>query len=183
MGALKPISSTAFYCCGVRMEDAASRAPVCGDMYAKRFMDDAALRIFERFREFTPPNRSNAARHRIVDDLLRERLVHDPDTNVALIGCGFDSRAYRLGGGRWFELDEPEVIAYKNECLPISQCPNPLQRIPIDFAAESLEAKLASPGCRGNGRGGRRRWCSCISRPSSSSSSCRHCAMSGPRTR
>ena len=57
---MKPVSSTAFYCCGVRMEDTASRAPVCSDTYAKRFMDEAVLRIFKRFREFTALNTSNA---------------------------------------------------------------------------------------------------------------------------
>ena len=32
---MKPISLTAFYCCGVRMRDAESDKPVCGDVYAK----------------------------------------------------------------------------------------------------------------------------------------------------
>ena len=136
---LKPISSTAFYCCGVRMEDAASRAPVCGDPYAKRFMDEAALRVFEPFRQFKYPNAANVTCHRIVDDLLRARLVRDPNASVVLIGCGFDSRAYRLQGGHWFEVDEPAVISYKSERLPIGECPNA-----VDFETESLETKLAA---------------------------------------
>ena len=41
------------------------------------------------------------------------------------------------------ELDEPQVIAYKNQRLPVSQAANELHRIPIDFATESLEEKLA----------------------------------------
>jgi methyltransferase (TIGR00027 family) len=61
-----------------------------------------------------------------------------------IIGAGFDSRAYRLKGGTWIELDEPQVIAYKDERLPISMCQNTLYRIPIDFSSESLEGKLAS---------------------------------------
>jgi O-methyltransferase involved in polyketide biosynthesis len=36
------------------------------------------------------------------------------------------------------------LIAYKNERLPASEAQNPLQRIPIDFATESVEDKLAS---------------------------------------
>jgi methyltransferase (TIGR00027 family) len=61
-----------------------------------------------------------------------------------IIGAGFDSRAYRLNGGVWIELDEPQVIAYKNERLPVSKCKNELHRIAIDFSTESLEAKLAA---------------------------------------
>jgi methyltransferase (TIGR00027 family) len=61
-----------------------------------------------------------------------------------IIGAGFDTRAYRLNGGTWLELDEPQVIVYKNERLPIAESKNELQRIPIDFATDSLEEKLSS---------------------------------------
>jgi O-methyltransferase involved in polyketide biosynthesis len=46
-------------------------------------------------------------------------------------------------GGTWIELDEPQVIAYKDERLSASFSENELQRIPIDFATESVEQKLA----------------------------------------
>jgi methyltransferase (TIGR00027 family) len=61
-----------------------------------------------------------------------------------IIGAGFDSRPYRLKGGTWVELDEPQVITYKNERLPASNCENELHRIPIDFSTDSLEEKLSS---------------------------------------
>jgi methyltransferase (TIGR00027 family) len=140
---MKPISQTAFYCCGVRMQDAESAKPVCGDVYAKVFMNEDGLRILEKFKDEVNPNTSNVARARVVDDLLREELAAHPDLRIVIIGCGFDSRAYRLKGGTWIELDEPQVIAYKNERLPASEAPNELQRIPIDFSTESLEEKLA----------------------------------------
>jgi methyltransferase (TIGR00027 family) len=139
---MKPISQTAFYCCGVRMQDAASAAPVCNDVYAKVFMNDEGLRILEKFKDEVNPNTSNVARARTIDDLLRDELQANPNLCVVLIGAGFDSRAYRLKGGTWIELDEPQVISYKNERLPVSKAQNPLQRIPIDFANESVEEKL-----------------------------------------
>ena len=141
---MKPISQTAFYCCGVRMQDAASDKPVCGDVYAKLFMNEEGLRILEKFKDEVNPNTSNVARARLIDDLLRDELSADPKLRVVLIGAGFDSRAYRLNGGTWIELDEPQVIAYKNERLPAAQAQNPLQRIPIDFSTESVEEKLAA---------------------------------------
>jgi methyltransferase (TIGR00027 family) len=61
---------------------------------------------------------------------------------VILIGAGLDSRAFRLPGGNWIEVDEPGVIDYKNEVLPVSQCSNSLQRISIDFENEELAEKL-----------------------------------------
>jgi methyltransferase (TIGR00027 family) len=141
---MKPISKTAFYCCGVRMQDAESSNPVCGDIYARSFMNDEGRRILETFKDEVRPNSSNVARHRIIDDLLRAELRAKPDLRIVIIGAGFDSRAYRLKGGRWVELDEPQVIAYKNERLSPSACENELHRIPIDFSTDSLEEKLAS---------------------------------------
>jgi methyltransferase (TIGR00027 family) len=141
---MKPISKTAFYCCGVRMQDAQRPNPVCGDSYAQNFMADEGLQILERFKDEKNPNASNVARHRIIDDLLRADLVNNPDLPVVIIGAGFDSRGFRLHGGRWLELDEPQVIDYKNERLPTSQSQNQVQRIPIDFSNESLEDKLST---------------------------------------
>jgi len=140
---MKPISNTAFYCCGVRLQDAESKAPVCGDVHAKDFMDERALRIFQPFRSETFTNAQCVARHRIIDDLLRAKLAVDPKLCVVIIGAGFDSRAYRLSGGVWVELDEPQVIDYKNSRLPVAKCPNELHRVPIDFASETLASKLA----------------------------------------
>lgn len=139
---MKPISNTAFYCCGVRMQDAEKSNSVCQDIYAKNFMDERGLDIFSAFTSEKNPNAGNVARHRIIDNIVRDELLQSPDTTIILIGAGFDSRAYRLNSGNWIELDEPQIIAYKNECLPIEQCKNKLQRIAIDFEIESLADKL-----------------------------------------
>ena len=139
---MKPISNTAFYCCGVRMQDAENEKSVCQDIYAKDFMDERGLSILSSFNSEKNPNAGNVARHRIIDDFIRKELNDHPELPVILIGAGFDSRAYRLNGGRWIELDEPQIISYKNERLPIEKCKNKLQRIVIDFETESLEDKL-----------------------------------------
>jgi len=137
-----PVSKTAYYCCGVRMMDAESPHSILGDHYAKRFMDEEGLKTFEAFKGFTAPNASNTARHKIIDDLLRDFISKNEDPLILIIGAGFDSRAYRLAGGTWIELDEPPLIQYKNEKLPSSECQNNLTRIPINFATESLLEKL-----------------------------------------
>jgi len=140
--AMKPVSNTAFYCCGIRMRDAESPHPICNDRFAKLFMNEHGMEIFNRFGGERGPNVSNVARARYIDDLLRARLAANPNLQVVLIGCGFDSRAFRLEGGTWFELDEPQLITYKEECLPAAQASNPLRRIAIDFGQESLREKL-----------------------------------------
>ena len=74
---MKPISNTAFYCCGVRMQDAARPKPICGDNFAKTFMDERGLRIAEEFKAEKRINALCVVRHRIIDDRLRELLAED----------------------------------------------------------------------------------------------------------
>jgi methyltransferase (TIGR00027 family) len=133
-----PISKTAYYCCGVRMHDAESSRPICGDAYAKIFMDDAGIEVWNLFKKIKMTNATHACRHRIFDDILKEQFLTSPETTVIIIGAGFDTRAYRLGGGIWIEVDTHEIITYKNERLPIAQSKNPLTRIVYNYPEDSL---------------------------------------------
>lgn len=71
---MKPISKTAFVCCGVRMRDAEKARPICGDAYARRFIEGEGERILSTFEGMKDGDKSAAAnvtRHRIIDDILR----------------------------------------------------------------------------------------------------------------
>ena len=139
---MNPVSDTAYYCTGVRMLEARKPNPACNDTYAARFMDDRGLKILDQFKKFTFSNTNNAVRHRIIDDLVEDAVQKNSKLPIFLIGAGFDSRAYRMTGGNWIEIDEPQIINIKNEKLPISECNNPLQRLAIDFSKEALLDKL-----------------------------------------
>jgi len=139
---MNPISNTAYYCCGVRMEDAERAPSLCNDRYARRFMNEDGLRIYEPFRTELLPNISNVVRCRIIDDLVQGEMAGNRDARVVTIGAGLDTRPYRLRGGEWYEIDEPQLIAYKGERLPVAESPNPLTRLPLDFANGSLAERL-----------------------------------------
>lgn len=139
---MNPISNTAFYCCGIRMEDAKRTHSVCNDHYAERFMDARGRAIFEPFKAEKRANCSNIARCRIIDDHIKTELKEDPGLTVITVGAGFDTRPYRHKGGTWIEIDEAQIIDYKNTCLPVAECPNPLTRISIDFSRDSLADTL-----------------------------------------
>ncbi|MDH3219001.1 MAG: class I SAM-dependent methyltransferase [Gammaproteobacteria bacterium] len=140
---MNPVSNTAYYSCGVRMDDAKRDRSVCNDIYAHKFMDARGLEIYQPFRSETMPNLSNIARCRIIDERVSAELHKSPSTTVITIGAGFDTRPYRLRGCRWIELDEPQVIEYKQQRLSESECENPLTRIAIDLASEALLEKLS----------------------------------------
>lgn len=142
---MHPVSKTAYYCCGIRKEDAEKSNPICGDNFARVFFDNEGLEIFKKFKErrLRNANAVNVTRHRIIDDMLKKELSRNPETPVILIGAGFDTRAYRLDGGVWYELDAPNLIAYKNTKLPAADCKNKLNRIPYDYTTDSLVEKLS----------------------------------------
>ncbi|HEX4384176.1 MAG TPA: class I SAM-dependent methyltransferase [Myxococcales bacterium] len=141
--ALDPIAKTAWYGCGIRAADARSKAPICGDKLAERFMTAEATAVYEQFKKLKNRNASNVTRHRIIDDLLRARLRDDAGLRVLLLGAGFDTRAFRLQGGDWLELDQLPIIEQKEGALPSERSPNPLRRIGIDFEPASLEVALS----------------------------------------
>ncbi len=121
------------------MQDAESSNPLINDTYARRLMGEDGLRYWEDFKRFKRPNAGNTARHYIIDEHIKDILAAYPLMNVFLIGAGLDSRAYRLTGGIWIEIDAPEIISYKAQQLPVEECLNSLTRISIDFSKESLK--------------------------------------------
>ena len=121
-----------------------SRQPICGDGLAAKFMTPEAQAVFQRFKSLKRPNASNATRHRIIDDLLREELGRDPALRVLVLGAGFDTRAFRLKGGDWLELDQLSILELKESALPSATAPNPLRRIGIDFEHGSLETAISA---------------------------------------
>lgn len=151
---MKPIVDTAFYCCGVRMDDAAQAYSICGDQYAKTFMCDYGLRIYDRLKSQSLSSASSIIiRHRIMDDLLSRMLRTESRLCVVTVGAGFDTRPFRLEGGTWFELDDPALITYKNALLPADKCFNKLHRMAIDYdSADEFDEKLDSIALISNGR-------------------------------
>src|SRR5262245_17933046 len=87
-----------------------------------------------------------AVRTRFFDDAIRAALdsgVHQ----LVLLAAGMDSRAFRLefpGGVRLYEIDQPEVLAYKEERLgnATPRCARPT--VPVDLRTDWPASLLAS---------------------------------------
>ena len=139
-----PIARTAFYCCILRADDAARPEPWCNDTLAARFVDDVHRRDLAGALRLRNPAAANLGRHYIVDGLVRQHLAADPGRRVILLGAGFDTRAFRMRGGRWFEIDDPPLLAYKEHRLPAATCPNPLTRTPVAFDREAPDQYLGA---------------------------------------
>jgi methyltransferase (TIGR00027 family) len=140
---LNPVARTAFYCCALRARDAARPRPVCGDSFAARFLDEETRRVLGPALALRGPSESNVARHRMIDELLEAELAQAPERRVILIGAGFDTRAFRLRGGRWWEIEVPELLDHKEARLPARTAPNPLTRVPFAYGKERIASRLA----------------------------------------
>ena len=136
------LALTAFYCCALRAADAERAAPVCGDTFAARFLGADTLERLRPALRFRGPAASNVARHRIIDDIVRAALEHNPNLTIVLVGAGLDTRSFRLQGGQWWEFDDPALLAYKEERLPARSAPNPLVRVATDFSSGDLREHL-----------------------------------------
>lgn len=99
-----------------RALDSRSRHPILGDKKADE-MVRAIDYDFERLS--TIGNRTVlVVRAKEIDRLTREFLERNPDAVVLNLGCGLDSRVWRVRPGprvSWFDLDYPEVISERRK--------------------------------------------------------------------
>jgi methyltransferase (TIGR00027 family) len=86
-------------------------------------------------------------RTRYFDDFLKRAIPEAGLRQVAVLGPGLDTRAFRLGWPaelRWFELDQPDVLAYKQAVLEAEGAQPTCQYtvVGVDLGAEWSETLL-----------------------------------------
>lgn len=160
-------SLTALTVCLMRAREALRPEPVrvLNDPYARRFLPwtwrlalrgagDRLSQIEARY-----PGASSGlstyvvARHRFIDDALREALAGGVE-QVVLLGAGYDSRAWRfadlLGGRRVYEVDHPATAARKRRILARGGDWPAVDRVQVDcdFAAQDFAERLLAEGFR-----------------------------------
>ncbi|MGY2124327.1 class I SAM-dependent methyltransferase [Nocardia gipuzkoensis] len=100
--------------------DADADKPLLGDTLAK----DAVARIDYDWRStsITPRNALGVTVRTVhFDNWAREFLAEHDRATVLHLGCGLDSRAFRLNPGpgvEWYDVDYPEVIALHERLYP-----------------------------------------------------------------
>ncbi|WP_195909133.1 class I SAM-dependent methyltransferase [Microlunatus sp. Gsoil 973] len=121
---LSGVRATLLYTLYYRALDQRSAAPIVGDAWAAGVLDrigranrravrTAKLGSSGRF----PP----LLRARRLDDWTQDFLDLHPDGSVVQLGCGLDSRAFRLDVPEtvnWYDLDFPDVIELRRQVYP-----------------------------------------------------------------
>jgi O-methyltransferase involved in polyketide biosynthesis len=100
--------------------DAAVEQPILGD----RFAAEAVARIDYDFKKLKLPNGGEITlpmRAWHFDQWTRAFLAANPESTVLHLGCGLDTRVYRINPGpqvRWYDVDLPDVIALRKRLYP-----------------------------------------------------------------
>jgi O-methyltransferase involved in polyketide biosynthesis len=89
-------------------------------------VDDKAVELmqrldydFSRFARLQQERLATLVRIRVFDRCTQDFLARTPDGIVINLGCGLDTRFYRIDNGTadWYDLDLPEVIALRRDLL------------------------------------------------------------------
>jgi O-methyltransferase involved in polyketide biosynthesis len=59
------------------------------------------------------------ARARVMDDIIRGFLAHNPNATIVDLGAGLDTAFWRVDNGllRWFDVDLPQVITLRKQLI------------------------------------------------------------------
>ena len=115
---LRPVSETLLIPLYFRALESRRSDPMVRDPMA----DTMVSRIDYDFSRFGPPDLTCTAtlmRIREFDRLTSAFLEKHPGSCVVNIGCGLDTRFFRMDNGHvlWFDLDFPDVIAFRRQFL------------------------------------------------------------------
>ena len=141
-GKITRVSDTALMVAACRAHETELEDAFVRDPFAARLAGERGVAILRALPHANVVRLGLAVRTRFVDELLLDALTEYPITTVLSIGCGLDTRPWRLdlpSHLRWIEIDFPEVLDYKDR-LMFAETPRCLR--------ERLTADLNDPSQR-----------------------------------
>jgi len=159
-GEITHVSDTALMVAACRAHETELEDAFVRDPFAARLAGERGAAILRALPHANVVRLGLAVRTRFVDELLLEALRGYPITTVLSIGCGLDTRPWRLdlpSPLRWIEIDFREVLDYKDR-LMFGETPrcrrerltadlnDPAQRSALYAAAGSAPALMITEG-------------------------------------
>jgi methyltransferase (TIGR00027 family) len=119
-GQINHVSDTALMVAACRAHETELEDAFVRDPFAARLAGERGVAILRALPHANVVRLGLAVRTRFVDELLLEGLREYPVTTVISIGCGLDTRPWRLDLPphlRWIEIDFREVLDYKDRLM------------------------------------------------------------------
>jgi methyltransferase (TIGR00027 family) len=159
-GEITHISDTALLVAACRALETETAGGFVSDPFAARLAGDRGMAILRANPQPEMMRFGIAVRSRFMDQLLLETLASTPIATVVSLGCGLDTRPWRLAlpaGLRWVEVDFADMLDYKEGLMSAEtpRCPrerltaditDPAQRLAIYAAAGREPALMITEG-------------------------------------
>lgn len=114
-----------------QLEDAFVRDP-----FAARLAGERGVAILRTLPHANLLRLGLAIRTRFVDELLLDALAHYPIATVLSVGCGLDTRPWRLDlppNLRWIEIDFADMLDYKDRLMSAERIRCHRERLTVDL--------------------------------------------------
>lgn len=120
MDQLSELSKTLFVPMGGRIFASEHFPKVLDDKKALELKDKIPAGVLDDKHQSEYTYLASASRCRNIDDRIRTFLAACPDGVIVELGCGLETTYFRCDNGKadWYELDLPEVIAFRKTLLP-----------------------------------------------------------------
>ena len=115
-GEITHVSDTALMVAACRAHETEQEDAFVRDPFAARLAGERGVAILNGLPYPAMARFGMAIRTRLLDDLLLEALAAYPIATVMSVGCGLDTRPWRLDlppNLRWIEVDFPDMLDYK----------------------------------------------------------------------
>jgi len=141
-GVTTPSNRTALMVAAYRARATARPDPICNDGWAAALAGEEGQEIARAYDAVYPHMELwVAVRTRFIDVQVTRLAM----PQVAILGAGFDTRAARLGGAKFFEVDQEAVQASKRQRLP-ADYPGKPTYVRCDFEREDFLDRLIAEG-------------------------------------
>jgi methyltransferase (TIGR00027 family) len=135
-GEITHVSDTALMVAACRAHETEQDDAFVRDPFAARLAGERGPAILRGLPHSAVLRLGLAIRTRFVDELLLEALRAYPITSVLSVGCGLDTRPWRLSlpsNLRWIEIDFADVLDYKDRLMSGEKPTCPRERLTVDL--------------------------------------------------
>jgi methyltransferase (TIGR00027 family) len=135
-GEITHVSDTALMVAACRAHETELEDAFVRDPFAARLAGERGLAILAAMPHSNVLRLGLAVRTRFVDELLLEALRQYPITTVLSVGCGLDTRPWRIdfpSGLRWIEIDFADVLDYKEQLMSAEAPRCRRERLSVDL--------------------------------------------------
>lgn len=120
---MNEVSKTLFIPMGGRIFASENFPNILNDAKALELKGQIPEEVLQDKRQSQYTFLASAVRCHNIDERIRQFLKKTPEGAVVELGCGLETTYFRTDNGQaqWYELDLPEVIAYRRDLIPLQE--------------------------------------------------------------